>query len=80
MNIFYSCISVNNNWKYESGYHIGDFLEFKSEIHETDENNFILINNKKVARIIEVKFGIAGNHKMIIESIVTKERGVYTVL
>ena len=76
-----SCVSIKyNEWKYESGCYIGDFIDFGSGIYKIDENNYIYINNEKVAKIMEVKFGVVGNHKMIIESTFTKEKGVYTML
>jgi hypothetical protein len=45
-----------------------------------DENDYIYIGNQKAAKIIDITFGIAGNHNMIIESLSGKKTGVYTVI
>jgi hypothetical protein len=79
---FSSCVSVENNiWKHEAGYRIGDFIDFKKDgQHSLDYEGYIYSNNKKVARLAETNYGLAGNHKIIIECLEDSEkRGVYTI-
>lgn len=72
------CVTiVKSAWKHESGYRVGDFIDFKSNVYVLREG-YIYQNDKKVARVIDTEFRLVGNHKLIIQSITTNELGVYT--
>ena len=76
------CLKAKNwEWKQESGYGIGDFIDFNAGYYKIDEEGCIYANNQKVAKVIEVSYGIAGTHKMVIKSVTTKKnRNVHSTL
>jgi hypothetical protein len=79
--LFSGCIKAENwEWKQESGFSIGDFIDFNAGYYKIDEDDYVYIKNRKAAKVVELTFEIAGNHKMIIESLPGKKKGIYTVI
>lgn len=75
------CGRMNNEeikkswWKYGSGYHLGDFLEF-NDSNLTDDT--IYVNNKPVAIILSCGKGTFRKSAVLeIENLKTGETGIY---
>lgn len=63
---------VKYAWKYDNGYHIGDWIEFNDTLYRLDNDLNIYRNGSKVAVITA-----ANDHEMTIEADSTKEKGRY---
>lgn len=82
MVIISSCTSnsdyiIQNQWKYEDGYYIGDWLSFDSPGNYKISNDTIFKQDTAVAIGIEVGEQMGSDMKLILKSPHTGELGTY---
>ena len=76
--LFFSCspIQPEGSFKYLEGYHVGDLLEFTSNIHHIKSDTLFLAK-EPVAKFIKVEKEVGGKVYLQIESLDTVEKGFY---
>jgi len=68
--------SINRKWKYQQGYHLGDWLDFEKNI--SISNDTIYQKDSALAKFSKIEPGYFGNPtKLQITDLKTKKTGIY---
>ena len=68
--------AINEKWKYQQGYHLGDWLDFEKNI--TISNDTIYQKDTAIANFIKIEHGYFGKPtKLHIADLRTKKEGIY---
>lgn len=68
--------SINEKWKYQQGYHLGDWLDF--EKNARIKNDTIYQKDSAFAKFLKIEPGYFGNAtKLHLEDLKTNKIGIY---